>query len=234
MNQSIGETITAFRKQNKMSQKDLADALKEYGIYVKNATVSTWEKNINIPNAVQIFSICKVLGINNIYREFIGENPADPLTRLNDIGWEKLMDYANLLLLSDQYTKKTADIVPFRRMIPLSLQGTSAGTGDFMEDENFEMIEVGEDVPIKADFGVRLNGDSMEPQFHDDEIVWVQKSQNLRSGEIGIFYLDGMTYCKQLKKDQNGTFLISLNSEKYAPKAITAGSTFKVFGRVLC
>lgn len=233
MNLSIGETIAAYRKECKMSQVELAEALKEYGIYVKNATISTWEKNTNIPNALQFLSVCKVLGINNIYRVFIGENSSDPLTLLNDSGIEKLMDYANLLLLSEQYRKKTADIIPFRRMIPLSLQGTSAGTGDFMEDENFEMIEVGEEVPIKADFGVRLNGDSMAPRFHDDEIVWVQKSQNLRSGEIGIFYLDGMTYCKQLKKDQNGTFLISLNAEKYQPITILKDSTFKVFGRVL-
>lgn len=234
MNNTVGETISSIRKQKKMSQVELSDVLKENGIYVKNAAISAWEKNTSIPNAVQFLAICRALGVSNIYGEFIGENPDDPITRLNEDGLAKMYDYVRLLLLSDEYTKAPAEIIPFRRMIPLSLQGTSAGTGDFMEDENFEMMEVGEEVPINADFGVPLNGDSMEPRFHDGEIVWVKKSENLRSGEIGIFYLDGMTYCKQLKKGPDGTFLVSLNAEKYAPKQVLPDSTFKVFGRVLC
>ena len=77
-----------------------------------------------------------------------------------------------------------------------------------------------------------LNGDSMEPRYHDKQAVWVQKTDALNNGEIGIFYLDGMTYCKQLKQDKDGLFLISLNS-KYEPIKVNADSTFKVFGRVL-
>ena len=108
----------------------------------------------------------------------------------------------------------------------------SAGTGEFLDDENFEIIEVGEEVPEAADFGLALNGDSMEPRYHDKQAVWVQKTDTLDSGEIGIFYLDGMTYCKQLKKDSDGLFLISLNS-KYEPIKISEENDFRVFGRVL-
>ena len=87
-------------------------------------------------------------------------------------------------------------------------------------------------MPEEADFGLALNGDSMEPRYHDKQAVWVQQTDTLSNGEIGIFYLDGMTYCKQLKQDKDGIFLISLNS-KYQPISITAESSFKVFGRVL-
>ena len=80
----------------------------------------------------------------------------------------------------------------------------SAGTSEFLDDENFEIIEVGEEVPEEADFGLALNGDSMEPRYHDNQAVWVQQTNSLSSGEIGIFYLDGMTYCKQLKDNKDG------------------------------
>lgn len=232
MNRLLGETISAYRKKNKMSQISLAEALKNNGIYVTNAAISAWEKNISVPNGVQLLILCKILGIQDIYETFLGENPNNPFSELNEAGREKLEEYARLLLLSDQFRKQMAPVIPFKRMLPLSLQGTSAGTGDFMDDENFELIEVGEEVPDNADFGVRLNGNSMEPRYQDDEIVWVRKSENLRSGEIGIFYLDGMTYCKQLRKDQNGTYLISLNKD-YKPIPVSSGSTFLTFGRVL-
>ena len=229
---TIGSKLSAYRKQRNMSQIDLANHLEKYDIHVKNGAISAWEKDVSIPSSIQLLAICKILGITDIYTEFIESNPNDVFANLNDEGKEKVLEYIELLLLSDKYKKQPAKIIPFRRMIPLSLQGTSAGTGDFMDEENFEMIEVGEEVPIEADFGVRLNGDSMQPRYQDDEIVWIKKDTELVSGDIGIFYLDGMTYCKQLKKDQDGTFLISLNT-KYNPIPVTEHSTFVVFGRVL-
>ena len=41
-----------------------------------------------------------------------------------------------------------------------------------------------------------------------------------------------MTYCKQLKDDKDGVYLVSLNS-KYEPIKVTDDSSFKIFGRVL-
>jgi len=216
----------------KLSQYDLADQLVNYGVNVSNAAISAWEKNSTVPNANQFLALCKILGITDIYNEFIGFNPNDVMARLNDEGKEKVLEYIGLLLLSEQFQKKEASIIPFRRKIKWSLLSSSAGTGEFLDDENFEIIEVGEDVPEEADFGLALNGDSMEPKYHDKQAVWVQKTDTLNNGEIGIFYLDGMTYCKQLKNDKDGLFLISLNS-KYQPIEITTESDFRVFGRVL-
>ncbi len=132
----------------------------------------------------------------------------------------------------DKSRKQEATIIPFRRPMKWSTLAASAGTGEFLDDENFEIIEVGEDVPEEADFGLALNGDSMEPRYHDNQAVWVQQTNSLSSGEIGIFYLDGMTYCKQLKDDKDGVYLVSLNS-KYEPIKVTDESSFKIFGRVL-
>lgn len=232
MNKKLGSILASHRKEMKMSQHDLAEQLANYGVNVSNAAISAWEKDTSVPNANQFLALCKILGITDIYNEFIGFNPNDVMAKLNDEGKEKVLEYIGLLLLSEQYQKKEATIIPFRRKIKWSLLASSAGTGEFLDDENFEIIEVGEDVPEEADFGLALNGDSMEPRYHDKQAVWVQKTDVLNNGEIGIFYLDGMAYCKQLKQDKDGIFLVSLNS-KYQPIPITTESNFKVFGRVL-
>ncbi|NLK72359.1 MAG: LexA family transcriptional regulator [Clostridiales bacterium] len=232
MDRTLGSILASYRKKKKISQLELADELAKYGVNVSNAAISAWEKDSSVPNANQFLILCKLLGITDIYNEFVGFNPYDVLAKLNDEGKAKALEYISLLLLSEQFQKKEATVIPFRRKIRWSLLASSAGTGELLDDENFEIIEVGEDVPEEADFGLALNGDSMEPRYHDKQAVWVQKTDTLSNGEIGIFYLDGMTYCKQLKQDKDGIFLISLNS-KYQPIKVTADSTFKIFGRVL-
>lgn len=108
----------------------------------------------------------------------------------------------------------------------------SAGTGSFLDGENYTMLEVGEEVPADADFGIRISGDSMEPQFINGQIVWVHQQETLSTGEIGIFYLDGNAYCKKLKDDAEGLFLISLNT-KYEPIQVKENDSFKIFGKVV-
>ena len=135
-------------------------------------------------------------------------------------------------MLSEQFQKQEATIIPFCRPIKWSILAASDVTGEFLDDENFEIIEVGEDVSEEADFGLAINGDSMEPRYHNNQAVWGQQTNSLNNGEIGIFYLDDMTYCKQLKDDKEGIYLVSLNS-KYEPSKVTDESSFKIFGRVL-
>ena len=114
----------------------------------------------------------------------------------------------------------------------VSLLPASAGTGNFLDEENFEQMDIpASDVPKKADFGLHLDGDSMEPQFHDNELVWIEHTEDLESGDIGLFYLDGMTYFKKFVVKTSGTFLVSLNP-KYPPKPVKEFSTFKIFGKL--
>ena len=117
------------------------------------------------------------------------------------------------------------------RVMKIALTSASAGTGNFLDEENFEEVEVNGPVPEKASFGVYLDGDSMEPRFGDGSLVWIEKTDIVENGEIGLFFLDGMTFFKKLVKKKTGTFLVSLNA-KYRPIPIGEFSSFKVFGRL--
>ncbi len=105
-------------------------------------------------------------------------------------------------------------------------------SGQFLDNDSYEEVEVGPEVPETADFGVRISGDSMMPRYLDKQIVWIQKTDELNDGEIGIFFYNGNAYCKKLLCNKKGTYLISLN-DKYDPIEITEGETFKTFGRVV-
>ena len=200
------------------------------GFKASNKAVSSWEKDTTEPSASLLLFLCKLLGITDIYGEYYGINPSNPMSGLNEEGKEKALDYIQLLVDSGKF--QNATIIPFRRKIRLFDIPASAGVGNFLDGDNFTEVEVGEEVPATADFGIRISGDSMEPRFVSGQIVWVQKQDILNSGEIGIFFLDGNAYCKKLQDDENGLYLVSLN-RNYEPITINENQTFKIFGKVV-
>ena len=118
------------------------------------------------------------------------------------------------------------------RVLPLYRLAVSAGTGEFLDGEGYDSVEVGEEVSPLADFGVRIAGDSMEPRFVHGQIVWVKRQETLRPGEIGIFLYNGAGYCKRLERRSGRAELISLNSA-YPPIRVGPADELRVFGRVV-
>ena len=227
----LGKTIAKHRKEHKIKQSELALKLEYYDIFVKPNTVSAWESGLSIPNSKQLLAICEILSIYDIYTEFISPNPINPFRNLNETGVAKVMDYIHLLEKSGEY--KTADIIPIHilRERKVFYTTVSAGTGSFLDGEDYEMY-TSPDIPEEASFGVYVSGDSMEPRYHNEELIWIEQTEQLEDGEIGIFYLDGNAYVKKFQNNGNGTYLVSLN-KKYGPIPVTENNSFKIFGRVL-
>ena len=59
MSYEIGKRISLYRKQNKMSQKQLADK-----IGVSNSRVSNWEHGLNRPDVDLLAGICIALNVS--------------------------------------------------------------------------------------------------------------------------------------------------------------------------
>ena len=229
---TLGSIITEYRKNKGLSQAELAEAINGYGYSLTNKAVSKWEKDAAAPSIPTFITLCRILGIEDIYEAFLEYNPFSALSSLNTEGKEKALEYIQLLSESERYQKKVCEVIPFHRSIRLFNLPASAGIGEFLDGEHFDMIEIGPEVPAEADFGIRLSGNSMEPRFVNGQIVWVHQQESLQNGEIGIFYLDGKAYCKKLQDDENGLFLISLNKE-YEPIQVKPFNTLKIFGKVV-
>lgn len=66
-------------------------------------------------------------------------------------------------------------------------------------------------------FGLRIKGDSMEPDIHDGDTVIVRQQDDAENDEIVIALVNGNDgVCKRLKKYQDSIALVSLNA-KYEP-----------------
>ena len=112
--------------------------------------------------------------------------------------------------------------------IPLFDLPASAGFGLPLEGDYRTIIEA-PDTPLnrKADFCIRVAGDSMEPDYSDGDIVLVKKSE-VYIGDVGIFVLDGESYIKELGKD----VLISRNP-KYNDIPLPDYDRIMVAGKVI-
>ena len=239
----LGEILKEHRKKAHLTQIEVAEKLTAAGYPIQNKSIYAWEKGKATPNPNQFLLLCKLYGITDIYSTFIEPNPDNPFSELNEAGKEKALDYIRILGLTEEYSlgtkkKKATRKIHIKerevgeRELPLYLLAASAGTGEFLDSEAHEMVVVGSEVPEKASFGIRLNGNSMEPRYMNGQIVWVYRTTELFDGDIGIFYLDGQAYCKKLHKGNGFVELLSFNPA-YKPIKINEASDFKIFGRVV-
>ncbi len=243
----IGKKIAEARKKKGISLASFSRQLGDYGVNISTGGAGKWETGYSIPNAYQLVAICNVLEIEDQIPFFMKSyTPA-----LNSEGEKKVAEYKADLIASGKYrpAPRLTDII--RRVErPVYEIPVSAGTGNFLDDGCYEMVSVPENmIPDGADFGVRITGDSMEPLYHDGQIVWVQKSDQVDIGDVGIFIYDGESFIKVYGErdpdeetveeyaDSYGVVhrqpvLISLN-EKYPDRVIEPGCLFQTVGRVL-
>lgn len=244
----IGEKIALARKEKHISFARFCKLLEEYGISVTASAVQKWESGASIINGYQLLAVAHALNISDVMEYFSSSGNA---SELNAEGLRKVAAYKDDLIASGKYklTAPVKDIVKYIDM-RVSCLAVSAGIGEFLDDDNFETVSFPESaVPEGAEFGIRVSGDSMEPVYHDGQIVWVQCCDHLNVGEVGIFSYDGDGYlkmyneqipddsCKEAFTDSYGEVhaqpvLISFN-RKYAPKVVSANARFQIVGRVL-
>ena len=82
------------------------------------------------------------------------------------------------------------------------IQTASAGFGQLADDETSETIAViRNQYTSKADYIMRVSGDSMEPKFFDGQEVLVREQPAVEPGEIGIFIIGGERFIKTYRGD---------------------------------
>ncbi len=220
----IGLTLRALREESGLSQIEVAEWMSGHYKPTKSKAVSAWERGDAMLNAEQLLSLCELYHVDDVRAAFLGR------AGLNAEGLRKLREYEALLKESGRYAEALAP-VPLRTL-PLYEIPVSAGTGQFLDSDNYELIEVDAIVPLSADVGVRVRGDSMVPRFADGQVVWVHEQPAIENGEFGVFYHDGEAYIKKFVREGGGVSLVSLN-QAYAPIDVTGSDDLRVFGRVV-
>lgn len=232
---NLNEYIQKLRTDRNMSQVEVSNAFKDKGYNVTNQMIYNWESGRIRISGELLLILCDILEIPDIRAAFDRNNVPSLLSDLNESGQKMVSEYADILRASGLYKKEPAEIIPLpvKRTMKLFHLPVSAGNGAYLDSDAYDEIEVGNEVPENADFGVTISGDSMEPQFVGGQTVWVHAQNELEDGEIGIFYHDGEGFIKKLEHHDGKTFLISLNHRKYQPREIKEEDVFLVYGQVV-
>ena len=225
---SWNDRIKQAREAQKLTREQVVTRMREFLPHEKSVatrTLVSWESGDTEPRVTQAIALAHALGYREVSDLF--NESEDP--QLNHLGMNRLEEYRDLLLRSPQFCE---NIHPTIRVLPVFLQPASAGTGQWLDDDLSEEMEVDDSVPANAEFGVRLAGDSMSPRFADGQIVWARKAENAENGEIVLCVLNDQGYCKKLYRNERGVFLLSLNP-KYDPIPIPETDEFRIMGRVV-
>ena len=157
-------------------------------------------------------------------------------TRLSryEIGYDKMIDIANALgyeiSLELVPIVNKSDLDTDITTIPISIVAAGAGISTpFTSNDDFENKDFSSElIPKDADCGIRINGDSMSPDYPDGCIVWVKRNVELQYGDKAIIILNGCPFFKIIEKDG----LHSINP-KFMPIKIYDTDKFSIFGKVV-
>jgi len=222
----IHEKLRLLRREKGWSQSELAEKLAMQGCGVSQKAVSRWERGDSEPSLEQFLKLCALYGVRDVLNVFCAL--PDEQSKLNALGRKRVGEYIRLLSNDEEFCSEVPLKPASKRMIALYELPVSAGTGQFLDSSDYELIEADETVPEAASFAVRISGQSMMPRFVDRQIVYVRQQQTLEPGEVGIFILNGNAYCKQLGQKE----LISFNVQ-YEPIPVREYDELRVLGKVI-
>lgn len=116
-------------------------------------------------------------------------------------------------------------------IIPFYIEPASAVTDTRISKDNSSVKYV--TIPktketARADFMLKVSGDSMKPELFDGDIVLIKQDITILSGEIGVFILNGDSYIKKMGRRE----LISLNPA-YEPIKFSENDNIRCIGKVL-
>ncbi|NQJ93928.1 helix-turn-helix domain-containing protein [Streptococcus suis] len=233
--------VKQYRTASSLTMEQLAEKIGK-----TKSTISKWEKGTRSPKIQEIEELANFFGIDPQIMMF-GKSYT-PTTAPNSLV-EQISDKVAYLdqelkeprhsawishgerLLSEQAKENTVnELQATYHTYNYYDQPASAGTGQYLNDVKVETIEL--PIEVDADFVVPIYGDSMEPEYHSGDYIFVKLSVDLSDGDIGVFAYNGDAYIKQLRITDQGAYLHSLNPD-YDNIPITADTDFRTIGEVV-
>ena len=228
-----GSLIRTWRMKRGINQKELSAMLG----FSKNL-VCNWEAGRSRPDINLIPKLCEILGIS--IPAFFG-CPANS-QELTDQEQTVLRNYRQVGKNNQQLIDTLLDTMITQREAALRKdcednfvrvfkndQAAAAGIGESLDKSSGHYVFVRSDrISCRADEIITVNDDSMAPTFHDDDELFVEYTNEIRPGEIGIFIVNGDGYVKEYQPDG-----LHSHNPKYKTIHICEGDDVRCVARVL-
>lgn len=242
MNEYLISQLKEGRINKGLKQSDVATK-----IGVKGNTLSNYENGVSEPDIDTFCALCDIYGLDAA--ELLGEayglgvQGSDFAIKPSEI--EHIKKYREL----DSHGKDIVDYILLKewervdalksspaaaehdntfRLVNYYYRLASAGTGQILFDtpptKRIEIPNIQKYAHV--DYAIGVNGNSMEPMYHDGDTLLVEMTDEISVGSIGIFCVDDNCYVKKLGNAE----LISLNADY---PNIPLNETARCMGRVI-
>nr|DAQ12863.1 MAG TPA: Repressor protein CI [Caudoviricetes sp.] len=213
----IKDRIVSLRNEKNITQSQLAEELD-----ISPSAIGMYEQGRRKPSYELLEEICDYFNVDMDY--LMGRSDIKNRYQAGlKYDWEnKKEEKSNI----DIDTINTDYI-----MIPL-YESISAGYGA----SNSEFIEMIPVFGLKKNgttyFGVKVEGDSMEPKIPNGSTIIIKKDIAVENGEIGAFCLNEENFVKQKKTIKDKLILHSFNLA-YEDKVVNEFDDFVEYGKVV-
>ncbi|MCL2797708.1 MAG: helix-turn-helix domain-containing protein [Firmicutes bacterium] len=206
---------------------------------ISEGAITSWTKNVQKPSTDWVVKIAEYFKVSTDFLLGVTENPETSAAKRRGEYSKDETDLVSTYRLLTPNSKQIVQTVaemelrhvktvaqgetpikmarPRRQdrgeMIKVYNQSAAAGFGNSLSDDSdddYKMVSV-PTIPVGAEFGIMISGDSMEPDIHDGEIAFVKRQTTIDIGDTGIFIYDGDAYCKILAFYDGNYYLRSAN-----------------------
>lgn len=197
------------------------------GTGIPTATLSSWKKGIYTPKQDKLQKIADFFNV-----------PISDILSIDGI------DIKDTNIIQKEYDeedqRKTINLftgnseVRITKKIPV-LGHVAAGIPINAVENIIDWEEISGVMALRGEyFGLRIQGDSMEPRMCNGDVVIIRQQPDAESGDFVIALVNGdSAVCKRLKKYEDGSLaLISLNSA-YSPMFFSASEVAELPVQIL-
>jgi len=219
--------MNSFKNRLKqiMSERNISQSELSRRTGIGRNSISDYLKGKYEAKQDKVFELAKVLNVNEAWLmgfdiskdRIINDNDITTVyNQLTPPRQHNVLDFANHQLeLQNSTDDNVIDLDTYKNenTTLTDVNGyVSAGTGEQIFDEPKFKVSVKGYVP-PHDLALQVNGNSMEPMFSDKEIIFVEKSNNIKNGQIGVFIINGEAYVKKVHVGEDRLTLVSLNKD---------------------
>ena len=246
------ERLTKLRQARGWTKKEFSMQIGK-----TQQTVGKWENGTNAPTFKDLVKLVELFGVTSDYLLGLSDSPSkyayppfnddkeeyvgEMFKHLDEGNQDATVDFIENRLDNQHIFEEIKENDHRKQIVKQDQRQTKRVSIYARADAHgFELSEVPVDcldypVPIPVhDIAFKVVGDSLEPSFFDDEVMFVMKDSVLRTGDICIVQLKCQYHVMKVSqnKDNGDILLNSLNSSK-VPNTLSEKDDFTIFGKVV-
>ena len=211
------EKLKAKRQELRLRQQDIAEQLS-----ISKHAYSKWEKGLSQPTKANLIKLEELLHVPSGY---LSEEEITTLYhQLNQHNQTKALNYVNDLLSEQE--KNVSSLFSYK-----VYERLSAGIGaTIYEDMDSDTVYF--DKELAHDFASWIDGDSMEPTYHNGSVALIRETGFDYDGAVYAVVWNSQTYIKKVYREAEGLRLVSINKD-YADKFAPYDDNPRIVGKIV-